>query len=338
MSRELVRAIYDPLRKLPEYSGFYKEAISEVDHFGIASQIYYLLKKTGQLERTPYFFQNQLEDKYKRVLSSNIFIKNKTEELLKVFEYKRVEVISMPLKGTGLSEKYFQNAGARPASHIDLLVKKKDLSAAIKLVNSLGYKSEKKNNERQLYLSFRRDLPGSEIPLRVELHWSIIREDTASFAIDQFWGRAGSVEGYYHVKELSDCDAFYFICLHSWRHNLHSLRHFVDILQMIHFLGEKIDYQRLLALARSQKTYKRIVRTLSIVYREFPHLNLVNPLPRKKLLLFWDYQALLPGSRKKVKHYLDQIDHQYFSYDTLMHHLTEPKNQHVHLEQTLPDN
>lgn len=338
MSRELVRAIYDPLRKLPEYSDFYKDAISEVDHFGIASQIYYLLKKTGQLENTPYFFQNQLEDKYKQVLSSNRFIKKKTEELFKAFEHNRVEVISMPLKGASLSEKYFQNTGARPASHIDLLVKKKDLSSAIKLVNSLGYKSEKKSNEKQLYVSFRKDLPSSDIPLKVELHWSIIRENTASFAIDQFWGRASSVEGYYHVKELSDSDAFYFICLYSWRHNLYSLSHFMDILQMLHFIGEKINYPELLALARSQKTYKRIVRTLSIVYREFPHLYLVNPLPRKKSLLFWDYQALLPGKRKKVKHYLDQIDHQYFSYDTLKHQLTEPKNQPVHIEQTVPDN
>lgn len=338
MSRELVRAIYDPLCKLPQYSDFYKDAISEVDHFGIASQIYYLLRKTGHLEKTPYFFQNQLEDKYKKVLSSNLLIKDKTGELLNAFESSRLEVISMPLKGISFSEKYFQNTGARPASHIDLLVKKKDLSHAIKLVKSMGYKSEEKLNEGQLHLSFRKELSGSAIPLRVELHWGIIREDTAGFAIDQFWGRANSVEGYYHIKELSDFDAFYLILLDGWRHNLDSLKHFVDILQMIHFLGEKINYPELLALARSQKTYKRIVRTLSIVYREFPHLNLVNPFPRKKSLLFWDYQALLPGSRKKVKHYLDQIDHQYFSYDTLKHQFTEPKNQHVHIEQTVPDN
>lgn len=337
MSRELVRAIYDPLRKLPENSYFYKHAISEIEYFGIASQIYYLLKTTDRLENTPYFFQNYLENNYKKVMKKNFFMEKETEDFFKAFEAAQIETIAIPLNGVRFAEKYFRNQGASPASHISLLVKKKDLCSAMKVLKALGYSGEENNNDGMLHVSFRNELP--EIgPFMVELHWGIIEEHTAGFEPDELWDRANSIEGFQYVKELSDFDAFYMVCLHGWKYNLASLKHFIDIIQMLHCIGWKIDYANLFAMARTHKTYKRIVRILSIVYREFPHLNLINSLPRRKSLLFWDYQAILPGSRKKIKHYLDYLDYQLFSQDKLRHLLKAPKSRSVHIENTVADN
>lgn len=336
MSRELVQAIYDPVLKLPESTYFYKHAMSEIEYFGIASQVYYLLDKLDQLKKTPYFFQNYLEERYKNVLERNLFIEKETEEFFKAFEEAKIETIYIPLNGTRFAKKYFRNQGASPASHINLLIKKNDLSYALKVLREFGYYGTEKPDEEQDFLYICNDLPGIG-PFFVQLQWGLIGEHPAGFKPDELWERAESVEGYQFIKELSDFDCFYLACLNGWKSNLASLKHFIDIIQMIHCLGEKIDYTHLLAMARNHKTYKRIVRILSIVYREFPHLNLINALPRKRSLLFWDYQAILPGNRKKLKQYLDYLDYQFFSHDKLKHLIREMKSRPVHIERTASD-
>lgn len=337
MSRELVQAIYDPVLKLPENTYFYKHAMSEIEYFGIASQVYYLLQKLDLLKKTPYFFQNYLEDRYKKVLEKNSFIEKETEEFLKAFEEARLETISIPLNGTRFAKKYFRNPGASPASHISLLIKKQDLNYALEVLKAFGYSgAEKADEDEQDYLYFYNELPGIG-PFIVQLHWGLVGEHADGFKPEELWERAESIEGFRYVKELSDFDCFYLACLNGWKSNLASLKHFIDIIQMIHCLGERIDYTHLLAMARNHKTYKRIVRILSIVYREFPHLNLINALPRKRTLLFWDYQAILPGNRKKWKQYLDYLDYQFFSHDKLKHLLREVKSRPVHIERAASD-
>ncbi len=42
------------------------------------------------------------------------------------------------------------------------------------------------------------------------------------------WNDSSTIEGYQHVRELSDLHTFYMICLHGWRHNLDSLKYFID--------------------------------------------------------------------------------------------------------------
>lgn len=114
---------------------------------------------------------------------------------------------------------------------------------------------------------FNKELPGSQVPLTVELHWDLVRKNTAELDINDFWNQAIPIEQSQYVKELSDDHTFYMICFHGWRHNLQSLKYFLDIIQMIHILGGKLNYHALFKDAAAHKTLKRIVRTLSIVYR-----------------------------------------------------------------------
>ena len=96
----------------------------------------------------------------------------------------------------------------------------------------------------------------SNIPLTVELHWNIVKENTANFQIEEMWNDSSTIEGYQHVRELSDLHTFYMICLHGWRHNLDSLKYFIDIIQLIIHLGDKIDYDELEKMTARHQTKK----------------------------------------------------------------------------------
>lgn len=316
LSMELVRLLADPLASLPMNEDFYFQSLEEINQDGISSQIYFLLKQKDMLARTPLFFQNDLREKYDKNLYQNLYIKNEMNQILSVFEENKLEVI--PIKGVSFAEKYFHHVGARPTSDIDLLIRQGDLNKAIKLVKALGFDIEEEQIPDHFHYSLSKRLPGSSIPLTVELHWDLIKKNTANFNIDGFWGQATQKESFQYIKEFSDYHTFYLICLHGWRHNLNSLKYFLDIMQMILILKDQIDFDTLLKEAASHKTYNRIIRTLTIVYQQFPILNKIKKLPLKRRNIYWKYHSV-----KGFIQYIDFLDYQIFSYDTVKHSLIE---------------
>ena len=315
----LIQSLYDPRTPLPSDLDFYKQALEEIELFAISSQVYVLLNQNGILSRTPSFFRDRLKQKYSETLSLNIFIKNQTYQLLNTFEELGMDVI--PLKGTMFTEKYFGHLGARSTSDIDLLIKRVDLENAIKCVKSLGYSIEQERIPSHFHISFSKPLPCSPIPLTIELHWDLLKENTANLNIMEFWNQASPIKNSLHIKELSDYHTFYMICLHGWRHNLDSLKYFLDIIQMIHLLKDKLDFNILLKDALLHKTYRRIIRTLSIVFHQFPHLEEIKKFPHKRSTLWWEYDAIKNKKARTFKNYVDFLDYQFFSYDNIKHSL-----------------
>jgi hypothetical protein len=318
---DLLRTMYQNDTILPQDSAFYHNALEEIEWFGISSQVYYLLKRFGMLETAPDFFRKQLKHNYTQALYHNILIRNQTEQLLNHFETNRIDVI--PLKGVLFAETYFGDFGARWTSDIDLLVRPSQLEKAIQCAAELGYNQEAELIPFHFHRSFSKAFKDSPKPLTVELHWNVLKQNTSALNIEPFWKHAKIKDSYQHVMELSDVDVFYMICLHGWRHNLDSPKYFIDIIQMIHHMGPKIDYTLMLERAAKDRTVKRIIRTLTIVYQHFPHLQTVKFWSWKKKVN-WRDDAFIKGKQeKKLKHYLDFIDYQLFSYDTTKHSFTE---------------
>ncbi|MFP3123379.1 nucleotidyltransferase family protein [Ectobacillus funiculus] len=316
----LIQALYDSRTPLPEDVKFYKQALEDIEFFAIYSQIYHLLKQQGRLEQTPPFFQEQLKQKYNESLYLNMFIRNQTEQILKAFEDAGINVI--PLKGVTFAEKYFGHIGARGTSDIDLLIKASDLETAVNCVKALGYTVEEEYIPSHFHCSFSKELPGSSIPLTVELHWGLLKENTSNLQIDEFWSQAKPVKSYSYIKELSDYHTFYMICLHGWKHNLNSLKYFIDIMQMIYVLGNKLDYTLLVKDAASHKTLRRIVRTLSIVYNLFPQLEKVKKFPFKKSTnLWWQYEVIRGMNVKTFRQYVNFTYFNFLDFDTVKHSL-----------------
>jgi hypothetical protein len=310
----LIQALYDPRIPIPDELQFYEEALADIEFFGLSSQVYFLLKQQGKLALTPPFFQARLKQKYDKTLFLNLFINNQTEQILRKFEEMGIPMI--PLKGVLFAQKYYGHIGARGTTDIDLLIKTNDVEKAIDCVKSLGYTAEQERIPAHFHWSFSKELPHSSIPLTVELHWDLLKEKTAELKIDEFWNQAAPLESYRYIKELSDYHTFYLICLHGWRHNLNSLKYFIDIIQMIHRLHDHVDYTLLLKDAAAHKTLKRITRTLAIVYHHFPHLQWIKELPfQKRIRLWWDYNAIRDRNDKTFKQYVNWVHYEFFDFD-----------------------
>lgn len=196
-----------------------------------------------------------------------------------------------------------------------------DLKKAAECVKLLGYTVEQPHIPSHFHHSFSKPLPNSTIPLTVELHWDIVKKNTANMNINEFWQQALPRNQSIHIKDLSDYHTFYMICLHGWRHNLDSLKYFIDIIQLIYLLNDKLDYSVLLKDANAHKTLKRIIRTLSIVYQQFPDLENIKNFPNKRTITWWEYNT--NKSTKTLRNYADFIDYQFFSYDSMKYSLKE---------------
>ncbi|MEB4885980.1 MULTISPECIES: nucleotidyltransferase domain-containing protein [Priestia] len=321
MLDKLITYLYDPNANLPSDDEFYDEVIKEIELYFISPQVYSLLKEKGELGNTPLFFQTRLKQKYQETLYQNLFIKNQTDHIIRKFEEEQIEVI--PLKGVYFAEKYFGHLGARGTSDIDILVKRKDINKAIEVVKSMDFKIEEEFIPSHFHVSFSREIPGSAIPLTVEIHWDILKEKTANFNIQEFWGEAVRLERFQFVKTLSDYHTFYMICLHGWRHNLDSPKHFLDIIQIIDVVKDRISYETLFKDAKRHQTYKRMVRTLSIVYRQYSILDKIKKLSSIENQFKGSMSSRLEQEKKGIKKYFAFMDYQFFSYDSVWHSLSE---------------
>lgn len=309
MINKLIDTLYRTDVQLPKQRSFYDQVIEKVETDYLAPQVHYLLKRRGLLERTPLFFQVRLKQQYQEVICQNFLIKSQTEEMLNKLEAACLAAI--PIKGVYFSEKYFGHLGARSTSDIDLLIKEKDLSRVIAIVKNMGFKVEEEPIPGHFHCSFSKLIPGSPVPLTAEIHWNLLRESTSNLKMNAFWDEAVSLEGYQFIKMLSDYHTFYAICLHGWRHNLDSPKHFLDIIQLIVRLKDQLDYNRLLKDARTDQTRKRLKRTLWMVYQQYPWLNDIKPLPYQK------------SGREKFNKYVRFMDYQFLSYDSIGHSLIE---------------
>jgi hypothetical protein len=319
---QLIKALYDIGCTIPDDVEFYHQVIGEIEAFGISSQIYYLLKEQGRLNKTPLFFQTRLKGNYDDALFLNLFIENQTHKILTSFEKQQMKVI--PLKGVYFAEKYFGHIGARGTSDIDLLIRKDNVEQAISSVKSLGFQMEQEPIPSHFHLSFSKPISGSKIPLTVEIHWNIVKETTSHFQIEQAWHDAGPFKAYDYVMALSDYHTFYMVCLHGWRHNLDSPKYFLDIIQLIYVLKDNLDYDLLFKDAAVHKTLRRLVRTLSIIYESYPLLNRIKEIPVKR-----KYRLPYMNGRihqNKIVKYLDYIDYQFLSYDSIRHSWVELYN------------
>ena len=311
---ELLQSLYDQQANLPEDDNYYEQVIAHEQIPLISPQLYTLLKGRGLLYQTPLAFQEYLKDAYTQTLFKNIFIKHQTEQVVRELNLRGIEVI--PLKGVFFSERYFGEPGSRPTSDIDLLVNASAIQKASDCIQRLGFDLEEEALPGHFHCSLSKELPGSPVPLSVEIHWDIVKENTSNFDIVELWEEATPVNGYDYVYELSVYHTFYLMCLHAWRHNLDSIKCYLDLMQILHMSGEQIDFLRLRRDARRHKTWTRMVRTLSILYQEFPFMRKVRYFPYERPIRY-GLSTKTTGAMK----YLNFVDYHLLSYDSPRHSL-----------------
>ncbi|WNQ14169.1 nucleotidyltransferase family protein [Paenibacillus aurantius] len=317
----LLRSLYDPSGKLPPVSetAQYQEALRQIEESGICCQVYSLLHSRNRLEEVPAFFRNRLQQVRSDSLYLNLYLGRSLQKLLQSLEERGIPAI--PLKGVPFAERYFGGASARPTSDIDLLIQPVHLEAAEECVRSLGYDEEEERIPAHFHRSFSRRLPHTPVPLTVELHWGLLKENTSALTMDAFWAASEPYGKFRYIRRLSDYHEFYMIALHGWKHNLNSAKYLLDLVQLVHVLGDRLDYSRLLRDAAVDRTSRRLKWTLSVLYRQFPHLHAIQPLLWKlPERLYWEpeHGQHPPGA---IGRYRNLLVTQHMLFDSFFHAL-----------------
>ncbi|CAG7632596.1 nucleotidyltransferase family protein [Paenibacillus allorhizosphaerae] len=308
----LLQALYDPNRELAWKPSQYESALKDIELFSLSSQVYHLMK-SKEIDQMPDFFVDRLREKHTKGLHQNLLMKHKEQESITKFESEGLHVI--PLKGVHFAERYFGHFAARVCSDIDLLVPVSQLDRSIACIEEIGYDFEIiKDHHARLH---------NKEGLMIELHWTLDKQHWSDLHIEPFWRDAEALKNYRSVKQLSDLHTFYFICLHGARHQMDSMRYVLDIVQMIHHCGDRLDYKKLMEQAVIDKTNKRIQAALSIVYQQFPHLHEWKPLPFSVIETHWSYDVIRDaklGIRTK-NYFLYKFFFKHLIFDTIRHQM-----------------
>ena len=336
MTMRFLDALYDDRLPPPTDVEAYRCALEWIEGNGIAPQTYALLSSGDRLERTPPFFRSRLDALHRESLFRNLYFRLETERLLDAFEAEGIDAI--PLKGTRFAAKAFGGVGGRPTSDIDVLIRLPDLGRAEACVRALGFVMEGARIEGHFHRSFAKPLPGASTPLPVELHWCLLPEGTSRFDASELWREAVPSGDGKHIFELSEYHAFYLICLHGWKHAFNSPKYYLDVAQMIHTAGPKIDYERLFRDARRHRTARRLTTALSLVYEQLPHLRRRLPFPYQRMHRLWRARDAFHGEGeppradgarssggerrqgwRKLRQYARLARYQWLDYDSPMH-------------------
>lgn len=195
---------------------------------------------------------------------------------------------TLVLKGTALNATVYK-PGQRPTSDIDIVVRRRDIDAALDLLERDGWRpqcfSPRKQAEVTHACSFTR--AGSA---DLDLHWDFFYERYSTHEqLDEIWdaSRPAVVAGQ-ATRVLCPADQLLHTCSHGARHcNFPPFRWLADAHRIVEQQGSEIDWERCQRLAQEHGDVLRVRRTLQYLER---HLDL--PLPPAAKTLFRRRAAL----------------------------------------------
>lgn len=285
---DLLQLLYKKNASKVDFDKIPNMNLNDIELFSIAPQIYFLLKKNNLFNDISLQSKKSIKEQYKRRFFQNLVVKQETDKALSAFEEYKLKVI--PLKGTLFAETYFGHFSARVTSDIDLLVHPNDIEKAKELIIKIGYVPNEIETDH-FHICFKKKLTDSMF-ISLELHWNLMKENTSDINIETFWFNAIPLENYQFVKMFSTQHTFYFICLHGARHRMQEVKYLLDIVQMLFYFGNYIDYIELFKQAKQDRTLKKLIMALSVVYRQFPDLYTIKPFHPNVLSMIWSYKEM----------------------------------------------
>lgn len=255
-------------------SPFYLGCLVEIERDALWGQVYHALNSNAMSEFVPSEFRDAVAERYMNVIGQNMLVRAEEERIWRAFESARIPVI--PLKGTRFAERFFGNLAARGTSDVDLLIRREDFSHVAECLQGMGYSPPEAFNPRHYHCNVRRVVVGREMV--VEIHWNIVKEYTSCLRIDEMWRRSSPLGASQFILELSVKDTFYAMCLHGANHQMKSLKHHLDLVQLLRKHSGEICFSELYQRAKRDKTLRRVRMVLRRTYSVFPGLWEVKPL------------------------------------------------------------
>lgn len=286
-----LQVLYDPDKDLGLSEEDYARLMSVIEQSATCAQVYSLLKSSGRLSQLPSSVRDRLSRNYQALYIQNLVIKRETELLLREFDLNGIAVV--PLKGTLMAERFFGHFAARGTSDIDLLIKAEQIQEAITCAVKMGYSTAHQHDPTHYHLEYSKILEGASETLTVELHWSLASAGSSSMKMEPAWETSERLPGYENVRMLGTNYTFYSLCLHGASHQMESLKHVMDIYQLLRLHRERIDMDWVWRQALADGTRNRVKAALSVVYSLFPELHAVQKLPFRPKVRFWSRDHVL---------------------------------------------
>jgi hypothetical protein len=205
---------------------------------------------------------------------------------------------TLVLKGTALVLLFYPDFGLRPMTDLDVLVRREQACAAMLLLAELGWKANDDEMERRVRSADRarrvdssEDLASARMTsaalerrvrqghatdfvnsakLQLDLHWYVLSENRGPDADDDFWTDAVPVRiGNFTTKALSPTDTLVHVCVHGAKWcPVPPMRWVADAIMILRVAGDRIDWDRLVRLARKRRLSIPLSRTLSYLSEE----------------------------------------------------------------------
>jgi len=298
--------LYGLVHEWPQDAASCRALIGKLRTHSLASAVYARLKAAGRLAEMPAFFREELGRIHQACFVQNLLIRHETAEVLRRFEEAGVPAI--PLKGTVLAEHYFGHFAARPTSDIDLLVRRRHLDEAARLVQEAGYTRPEASSPVHYHTEWCKEAPGWPEPVSVELHWDLAQAGVSAVDVEALWQESEPLDGFRHIRVLAAEATFYTLCLHGASHLMDSGKHVFDLLHMLCEHGHAIDLARVLDRARRDRTQGRVKAALAVLYGLYPALHRLKPLPGPLPAIRWPGFGDQTGRVRRFRYSLGMLD------------------------------
>jgi hypothetical protein len=191
------------------------------------------LKNAGT-EVIPREFLVQLQNQFYANTAHNLYL---TEHLLGLLNlFKQHGISALPFKGPVLAASAYGNLALREFSDLDILIRKRDLSAVKEILTSKGYRAGIQSHWECHFLA---EEPG----VMIDLHWAIM-PSYFPFAldIDGLWDRLESISlNGRMVPSLSPPDLLLTLCVHGSKHLWERLAWICDVAELVRS-SESVDW------------------------------------------------------------------------------------------------
>jgi len=221
-----------------------------------------------------------------------VYMHNAMRNMLFLVELERilraldgVGVSAIVLKGGALMESIYSNVAPRPMSDLDLLVRRKDLPAAIKTIEALGYAPRHQEERPGIAFAYENEIalqrPGRE-DMPLELHWSLFDSPfyQQRLSMDWFWQTAHSAvfEGARALILGPEAQLLHLSAHLALHHHGQGLRWSHDIAEVVYHYRTALDWDMLLKQVRQFQLILPLQKTLPLMAQ---HWGV--PVPQKTL-------------------------------------------------------
>jgi hypothetical protein len=254
---------------------------SEGIHIAQISNWQSIVRQASCQRLAPLLYRRLKELKLSQAIPDDIFqvlhqqyLESAAQSMLRYHGFGRIvtalqkaHIPVIALKGVYLAVTVYKDPALRPMGDIDILIKSKDIAAAVKILQELGYEPYR-NFDIETEKKYHRHLPAFIKPgmPAVEVHSSIQDpDDPFKIDVDELWQRAYSTHiNQNEVMSLDVHDLLIYLCINVAFSDLfkNGLKGLYDITAVINHFQDTINWDEVYQRAIDWKAEKPVYITL----------------------------------------------------------------------------